>query len=147
MKIGRLSFLHWIYLLPFCKLMDHMYTVLILVSLVYSINPQIYSKVIAVGSSLSGPISLWCSLESSGGKWGWMWSVPFLKDHSPVLPVGQRLKTVASYGMAGMTTPGQTPPPKGQPHHSGKLSFTLPLSTPALPKQTPSGLGLLFNSS
>ena len=35
-----------------------MYTVLILVSLVYSINPQIYSKVIAVGSSLSGPISL-----------------------------------------------------------------------------------------
>jgi len=35
-----------------------MYIALILVSLVYSINPQIYSKVIAMGSSPFGLIFL-----------------------------------------------------------------------------------------
>ena len=76
-----------------------------------------------------------------------MWSFPFLKIYSPVLPVVQHLKRVASYGMPSTDHTRSRLLPK--------VRLTTLESFPLLslcphqhcPKQTPSGLELLFNGS
>lgn len=136
-------FLSSLGLSPCQKLIDHMCVGLTLYSLFCSLDVFIYFNANTTGSSVFGPHFPVMQFGKSRQKPGWMWSFPYLKDYSPVLPVAQCLKTVVSLRMPGNNfyTGPMSCPSKEQPREKrrlrGRLPFLSPFSFLVVPKLVP----------